>query len=42
MLIIKGIEIRLYPTKGQTTMFNKNLGAARFAYNTMLRVKEEM
>ena len=42
MVVTKGIEIRLFPTKGQANMFNKNIGAARFAFNTMLRVKEEM
>lgn len=31
MVITKGIEIRLYPSKGQRTMINKNIDGARFA-----------
>ena len=42
MMVTKGIEIRLYPTKGQATMFNKNIGAARVAYNAAIRTKEEL
>ena len=42
MIVTKGIEIRLYPTKGQATMFNKNIGAARFTYNLCLEIKEEL
>ena len=42
MMVTKGIEIRLYPTKGQETMFNKNIGAARVAYNATIRTKEEL
>ena len=42
MVVTKGIEIRLYPNKGQRVMINKNIGGARYAYNVMLRVKEEM
>jgi len=42
MMVTKGIEIRLYPTKGQATMFNKNIGAARVAFNACIRTKEEL
>lgn len=38
---MKGIEIRLYPTKGQANMINKNIGAARVAYNVMLYRKRK-
>lgn len=41
MIITKGIEIRLYPTKSQANMINKNIGAARVAYNTMLFRKKK-
>lgn len=40
MIVTKGIEIRLYPTKAQANMINKNIGAARIAYNTMLYRKK--
>lgn len=42
MIVMKGIEIRLYPSKAQANMINKNIGAALFAYNTMLGVKKEL
>lgn len=41
MIVTKGIEIRLYPTKGQANMINKNIGAARVAYNAMLYRKRK-
>lgn len=41
MIITKGIEIRLYPTKAQANMINKNIGAARVAYNAMLYCKKK-
>lgn len=41
MIITKGIEIRLYPTKAQANMINKNIGAARVAYNNMLFRKKK-
>ena len=41
MIITKGIEIRLYPTKAQANMINKNIGAARVAYNAMLYRKNK-
>ena len=42
MIVTKGIEIRLYPNKGQATMFNKNIGAAIVAYNACIKTKEEL
>ena len=30
MVITKGIEIRLYPNKGQRTMVNKSIGGAMY------------
>ena len=42
MIVTKGVEIRLYPTKGQATMFNKNIGAALVAYNACIKTKEEL
>lgn len=41
MIVTNGIEIRLYPTKGQANMINKNIGAARVAYNAMLYRKRK-
>ena len=41
MIITKGIEVRLYPTKAQANMINKNIGAARVAYNAMLYRKQK-
>ena len=41
MIVTKGIEIRLYPTKVQSNMINKNIGAARVAYNAMLYRKHK-
>ena len=42
MIVTKGIELRLYPNKGQATMFNKNIGAAIVAYNACIKTKEEL
>ena len=39
MLVTKGIELRLYPTKAQKVYFNKCIGAERVAYNAMLNTK---
>jgi putative transposase len=41
MIVTKGIEVRLYPTKAQANMINKNIGAARVAYNAMLYRKQK-
>ena len=41
MIVKKGIEVRLYPTKAQANMINKNIGAARVAYNAMLYRKQK-
>ena len=39
MIVTKGIELRLYPTKTQKVFFNKCIGAERVAYNAMLNTK---
>lgn len=39
MVVTKGIELRLYPTKEQKVYFNKCIGAERVAYNAMLNTK---
>ncbi len=39
MVVTKGIELRLYPTKAQKVFFNKCIGAERVAYNAMLNTK---
>ena len=36
MLINRTYKIRLYPTKGQLTFFNKTFGCCRSVYNTLL------
>lgn len=39
MVVTKGIELRLDPTKTQKVYFNKCIGAERVAYNAMLNTK---
>ena len=39
MVVTKGIELRLNPTKAQKVFFNKCIGAERVAYNAMLNTK---
>ena len=39
MVVTKGIELRLDPTKAQKVYFNKCIGAERVAYNAMLNTK---
>ena len=39
MVITKGIELRLEPTKAQAVFFNKCIGDERVAYNAMLNTK---
>lgn len=39
MVVTKGIELRLDPTKAQKIYFNKCIGAERIAYNAMLNTK---
>jgi len=39
MVITKGIELRLDPTKAQKIYFNKCIGSERVAYNAMLNTK---
>ena len=41
MIIKKGIEIRLYPNKGQRNFINKMIGATRVVYNTILFRRQE-
>ena len=36
MVINRAYKIRLYPTKGQRTFFNKTFGCCRAVYNTLL------
>lgn len=36
MIINRAYKIRLYPTKGQQTFFNKTFGCCRSVYNTLL------
>ena len=36
MIINSAYKIRLYPTKGQRTFFNKTFGCCRSVYNTLL------
>ena len=38
--MLRGIKVRLYPNKEQTTQFNKLLGSYRFIYNHMLSLKQ--
>lgn len=42
MIVTKGIELRLDPTKAQAVYFNKCIGAERVAYNAMLNTKITM
>lgn len=41
MIITKGINIRIYPDKGQQNFINKMIGAVRVVYNTLLFKKHE-
>ena len=41
MIITKGINIRIYPNKGQQNFINKMIGAVRVVYNTLLFKKQE-
>ena len=38
--MLRGIKVRLYPTKEQTVELNKVLGCYRFVYNQMLSLKQ--
>ena len=38
--MLRGIKVRLYPNKEQTTQFNKLLGCYRFVYNNILSLKQ--
>ena len=39
--MLRGIKVRLYPNKEQTTQFNKLLGCYRVVYNQMLSLKQQ-
>lgn len=39
--MIRGIKIRLYPTKEQESMMWKHVHASRFIYNYMLALQKE-
>ena len=40
MIITRAYEIRIYPSKKQVNMINKNIGCARVVYNTALNLKK--
>ena len=39
--MLRGIKVRLYPSKEQATMLNKLLGCCRFVYNQSLALKKD-
>lgn len=39
--MLRGIRIRLFPTKEQENNFLKHIGASRFMYNTMVQLHDE-
>lgn len=41
MIVTRGIDIRLYPNKGQANFINKMVGATRVVYNTILYKKQK-
>lgn len=41
MIVTRGIDIRLYPNKGQANFINKMVGATRVVYNTVLYKKQK-
>ena len=40
MIITRAYEVRIYPTKKQVNMINKNIGCARVVYNTALNLRK--
>lgn len=38
----KGLEIRLYPSKEQRVLIDRTLGCSRFVYNKVLAMKKEL
>lgn len=38
----KGLEIRLYPSKEQRVLIDRTLGCSRFVYNHVLGMKKEL
>ena len=41
MRIFKAYKFRLYPTKEQEILINKNIGSSRYVYNYFLNRKDE-
>ena len=41
MKIFKAYKFRLYPTKEQEILINKNIGSSRYVYNYFLDRKDE-
>lgn len=39
--MLRAIKVRLYPSKVQRTLFDKNIGCCRFVYNRMLATRRE-
>ena len=39
-MILKAIKYRLYPTKEQSVLIDKHIGACRFVYNLALETKQ--
>ena len=38
----KGLDIRLYPSKEQRVLIDRTLGCSRFVYNHILSLKKEL
>ena len=41
MIVTRGIDLRLYPNKGQANFINKMIGATRVVYNASLYRRQE-
>ena len=42
LIMKKGLEIRLYPSKEQRVLIDRTLGCSRFVYNKVLAIKKEL
>ena len=42
IIMKKGLEVRLYPSKEQRVLIDKTLGCSRFVYNRVLAMKKEL
>lgn len=42
LIMKKGLEIRLYPSKEQRVLIDRTLGCSRFVYNQVLALKKEL